>query len=75
MKKNLYISPFKFSTFPFRLVPIKQQGAKVLEMIKASHLLVELRVHRNVKIIINFLNLSQVLVLHLSPGSALSTWV
>ena len=63
------------SLLPLWLISIEQQRAEVLEMLKSSDFCIKLWIDSNVEVIVNFLDLSQVLVLHLSSGSALLAWV
>lgn len=56
---------------PFRRVPLEEKLPEGLEALDATHLVVELGVGGDVEVVEDFPYLGQVLVLHLSPSSAL----
>lgn len=57
------------------LVALEEKLAVFLESVNASDLLVELRINDEMEVVIDLLNLSNVLVLHLPPGQAFPAWV
>jgi hypothetical protein len=62
------------SFFPFRRVAIEKQVAKLLEKFNPSYFLIKLRIHCDMKIVVNFLNLGQILILHFPSGGTLLAW-
>ena len=57
----------------FWCISIEEEPSKLLQTIKTSNLCVKHRIYSNMEIIIDFLNLSQVFILHLSSGTTFIT--
>lgn len=60
-----------FRLLPLRCVPIEKQTSELLQQLESSYFLFKLGIHSDVKVVIYFLDLQQVLVLHFSPRKAL----
>ncbi len=57
------------------LVAFEEELTVLAELVKTSNFLVQLRVDHQVEIVVNFFELSDVLVLHLTAGRALTARV
>lgn len=60
-----------YSFLPFGFVALKKQFAEGPEALSSADLIVELGVNRQVEVIVDFSDLSQVFILHLAARSAL----
>jgi len=57
---------------PLGRITMEQKLCKVLQVVNTAHLVVELRVDSQVKVVINLSNLCEVLFLHLTTSLALT---
>jgi len=57
---------------PLRCVSFEEKLAEITKRVHTTHFVIELRVDHQVEIVINFLDLCEVLFLHLSSSLALA---